>query len=233
MSKLIIYGDMISQPVRAIILFCKLNKIPYEFEYINLSKGEQFSEKFKKINPDSYVPAIKHIDSTNKEFTLCESHAILRYLCSYFKTDEKWYPRENLFRKALIDQYLDYHHMNTRFVFTNKFAKSFFGPIIEKVGKKGKRGYDVEMRVPILLKYFDDLLGKQNYIADNVISIADLSFTCEINQFKLIEYDLSVYKNLAAYLKNMNEMPEMIEVNQVADKLSNKIFKNENPQPKF
>lgn len=232
MSKLTIYGDMLSQPTRAVLVFCKLTKIPYDFSPVYLNKGEQFKEEFKKINPLSYVPAIKLVDSNKKEFTLSESHAIIRFLSVYYLVEDKWYPRQNLYRKALVDQYLDYHHLNTRFVFSNKFFKTFFGPLLEKKGKK-PRGYDVEERLPILLTHFDTLLGKQKYIVDNQISIADLLFTCEVNQLVLISYDLSKYNNLGNYLKTMNELPEMIEVNVIIEKLKNKIFNEESPQAKF
>ncbi len=232
MSKLTIYGDMLSQPTRAVLLFCKLTKIPYDFMPVHINKGEHFKDEFKKINPLSYVPAIKLVDSNKKEFTLSESHAIIRFLSVYYLVEEKWYPRQNLYRKALIDQYLDYHHLNTRFVFSNKFFKTFFGPILEKKGKK-VRGYDVDERLPLILTHFDTLLGKQKYIVDNIISVADLLFTCEANQLNLIRYDLSKYTNLENYLKSMNDLADMKEVNVVLDKLKIKIYSEESPQAKF
>lgn len=232
MSKLTIYGDMLSQPTRAVLLLCKLTKIPYDFMPIHLSKGEHFKEEFKKINPLSYVPAIKLVDSNKKEFTLSESHAIIRFLSVYYLIEEKWYPRQNLYRKALIDQYLDYHHMNTRFVFSNKFFKTFYGPILEKKGKK-PRGYDVDERLPQILTHFDTLLGKQKFIVDDIISVADLLFTCEANQLQLIRYDISKYSNVENYLKNMNDLAEMKEVNEILDKLKNKIFSEDSPQARF
>ena len=52
-------------------------KIPYEFELVDLSQNEQFSEKFKKISPNSKIPAIE--DSDNN-IALSESGAIMIYL---------------------------------------------------------------------------------------------------------------------------------------------------------
>ena len=68
MSQLTIFGDMMSQPTRCVILFCKLNKIKYDFSLVNLSKKEHKSENFTKINPHSYVPVIKLSDNLKKEF---------------------------------------------------------------------------------------------------------------------------------------------------------------------
>ena len=234
MSKLSIFGDMMSQPTRAVIAFCKLAKIPFDFENVNLTKREQFSETYKKINPHSLVPAIRVIDSNKKEFKLYESHAIIRFLSVYFLVDEKWYPRQDLYRRGLVDQYLDYHHLNTRFVFANKFFRTFFGPLLEKKGRKLKAwGYDVDERIPVILSYFDSLLGKQKFIVDDQISAADILFTCEANQLQLIRFDLSSYKNLTNYMNTINAMPEMVEVNEILVKLTKKIYNEETPNAKF
>ena len=44
--KLIIHADMISQPVRAVIAFCELNKIPYEVKALRLFKMEHLDEEY-------------------------------------------------------------------------------------------------------------------------------------------------------------------------------------------
>ena len=70
------------------------------------------------------VPAI--VDTDNG-MCLAESHSIMRYLCQKFKLNENWYPSKNLTRMAKIDEYLDFHHLNTRLVakmvFNTMFAK--------------------------------------------------------------------------------------------------------------
>ena len=58
-----VYGDYASQPSRAIIAFCKINKIPFEFVEVRVGKKEHLNDSFKKINPGSMVPAIKEVDS--------------------------------------------------------------------------------------------------------------------------------------------------------------------------
>jgi glutathione S-transferase len=34
-----LYGNLLSQPCRAIFIFLKANQIPYEFKFINMAKG--------------------------------------------------------------------------------------------------------------------------------------------------------------------------------------------------
>lgn len=71
-------------------------------------------------------------DENNKEdiFNLCESHAIMRYIASSRPEEvaEHFYPRQNLRARALVDQYLDWHHTNlregaVRLVFKKYFTK--------------------------------------------------------------------------------------------------------------
>lgn len=59
------------------------------------------------------VPAI--LDTDAEHFTLGESHAIMRYLCRKYQAQcKQFYPIDNFAKCAKIDEYLDFHHTNTR-----------------------------------------------------------------------------------------------------------------------
>ncbi|KAK1265896.1 Glutathione S-transferase T2 [Acorus gramineus] len=89
--KLKIYADRMSQPSRAVLIFCKLNKIDFEEIRIVLLKGQHRTPEFKEINPMGQVPAI--VDGR-------------------FKLFER-YPAD-LFKRAKINSILDWHHSNLR-----------------------------------------------------------------------------------------------------------------------
>ncbi|XP_065006844.1 glutathione S-transferase T1-like [Musa acuminata AAA Group] len=74
-----VYGHRLSQPSRAIIIFCKVNGIDFEEVTIDFTTGKHRLPDFKEINPMAEVPAIVHGD-----LKLFESHAILCYLASAF-----------------------------------------------------------------------------------------------------------------------------------------------------
>ena len=46
-----LYGELLSQPYRAVLIFLLINNIPHKTEEVKLMKGEHFSEEYKKINP--------------------------------------------------------------------------------------------------------------------------------------------------------------------------------------
>ncbi|KAL9649604.1 hypothetical protein ABK040_003281 [Willaertia magna] len=75
MNKLILYGNAISQPSRAIQWFLLIHNIPFDFKIIRVEKGDQFTTPFQKINPFKKIPVLQ--DGENYYF---ESQAILIYL---------------------------------------------------------------------------------------------------------------------------------------------------------
>jgi glutathione S-transferase len=229
-NNLTVYGDYLSQPFRAIICFCKLNKIPYDIKFINLGVGEHLTEDYKKINPFGKIPAIS-LEQEN--FMMSESCSILRFLASYYKTNEKWYPNKDPFRRALIDQWLDWHHSNSRFAFSNFVFSKVFKPKLEEKGIK-RETYNTEQMIGKVLGFLDKILSKRNYVADDEISIADLVLVCEINQLYLLNYDFSQYKNVESYLKKINSLKEIQEVNNIFAEIARKIkLKHTIPTAKF
>lgn len=56
-------------------------QIPYEAHTVNILKGEQFTDAYKSISPNSKIPAIVDLNGPGgKPFALMESGAILIYL---------------------------------------------------------------------------------------------------------------------------------------------------------
>merc|ERR1711971_62441 len=104
------YYDLMSQPCRALYIFLKLNKIPYEPKEVALRKGEHRQEEYSKLNPFQRVPVID-----DDGFVLTESCAILKYLAAKHNVAEHWYPKQNLQAQARVDEYLNWQHFSTRF----------------------------------------------------------------------------------------------------------------------
>ncbi|GAU19461.1 hypothetical protein TSUD_77050 [Trifolium subterraneum] len=110
MGKLKVYADRMSQPCRAVLIFCRLNGIDFEEIKVDISKRHHLSPEFTEVNPLQKVPAILH-----GNLNLFESHAILVYLSSAFPgIADHWYPTD-VFRRAKINSVLDWHHSNLRY----------------------------------------------------------------------------------------------------------------------
>ena len=94
-----LHGHPKGPPARAICLI--LDQLKLDFKYIIYERGENFSEKFIKINPLKMFPAF--IDG---DLLLTESRAIMCYLVNkYGKDDDPLYPKKPEVR-AMIDNRL-------------------------------------------------------------------------------------------------------------------------------
>uniref|UniRef100_A0A3B4FIQ7 Glutathione S-transferase theta 1a n=1 Tax=Pundamilia nyererei TaxID=303518 RepID=A0A3B4FIQ7_9CICH len=65
-----LYLDLISPPCRAVFLFAKALGIPFEFKYVDLIAGQQYSSEFGKLNIVAKIPVMK-----DGGFTLSERYS--------------------------------------------------------------------------------------------------------------------------------------------------------------
>ena len=211
--KLKIYGDYSSQPSRAVMGLCKINKIPFEFVEIRVGKKEHLTEAYKKICPALIVPSIVETDiRTGEEFKLFESHAILRYLAQSRGLADHWFPKDPAVR-GRVNQYLDWHHTYLRQGVGFNIYKRLFSPMIY-----GTKATEDELQFfQVYLKRSLDLmerwLTQTEYLCSNEISIADLSAACELIQGRFIQIELSKWPHVQKWLdKIIFGIPELKEI---------------------
>jgi glutathione S-transferase len=222
-----ILGTPVSQPTRSVEWLCLLTNIPYEFKNVRLDKGEHKSADFKKLNPNMKVPVM--IDDG---FILYESTAIARYLLQKYKQEvnieDHWYP-EDLYARAKINSYLDWHHTTFR---PNIVAYPFTHTIGAKVfGLKEFEPRQIEAaRVKVMktLKDFSEQwLQQRKFIASrDQPSVADLFAYGEVAQI-IITFDeskFSEWKDLDAY-PTVREWAKRLESLDHFDKVHNGLSK--------
>ena len=164
-----IYLDWMSQPSRALVAFCLMNKIPYEVVETKIAEGKTRSPEFKMINPLGKVPAID-----DDGFKLFESHTILRYLARKHNVPTHWYPTDPK-GMALVDRYLDWHHSYLRNGSSTTVFNTLFAP---RMGiTKNVNLEDSRKLMLFSLTFIDQFyLGKNKFIAGDQISIAFVRF---------------------------------------------------------
>ena len=113
MAQVRIYGDMRSQPVRMVMDFCKMAKLPYEYQNVDLFKGEHKAPEYVAKFPQNAVPAMEDLRPEAEGFTLVESNTIVKYLANTFEIPDHLYPKEPRAR-ANIDAFLDGLHTGLR-----------------------------------------------------------------------------------------------------------------------
>jgi len=184
MTTLKLYYNLMSQPSRALYIFLKKAKIPFESKVVNLMNGEQFTKEFEAINPLHKVPVIDH-----KGFILTESIAILRYICHTYNVADHWYPKD-LVKQARVDEYLEWQHTNTRAACALYYLHKVIWPIMHNKPVNKVRIAQLEGKMDVTLDIIENVwLKDKKYLCGNEISISDIICICEIDQTKMTDYD--------------------------------------------
>ena len=103
-------GNVYSPPTRACLWILRSYKIPHRFEVIDLWGGGTDTEEFKTLNPARTVPVL-----VENDYTLSTGSSIMKYLCERFsEIPTHLYPDHDLEKRAKIDQWMFWQHLNIR-----------------------------------------------------------------------------------------------------------------------
>ena len=205
-----LYANFISQPSRSVIWVLKVKNI--DFNLVEMNPGADFfrSAEFGALNPNRFVPVIK-----DEDFVLTEGMAILQYLGDRFNWTGPGdlYPKDAKVR-AKINEYMHWHHTNTRL-----FTINIFRPATAQRNNSAT-GKDLEA-----LAGTDDLIARvfgllevflvNDYIAHtNFPTIADFAAYCEIDQLGMMGFQFSQYPKVSAWIGRMKMIAHYEEVHQ-------------------
>lgn len=205
-SPVVLYGILPSQPYRSVLWVCTIKGLPLQIQTImpgsTGKKGGRHPD-FLKINPNGAVPALD-----DNGFYLYESPAMLIYLAEKYNWTDL-YPTD-LKERARVNQYLHWHHRNTREISIKLVAPLIRPDLKLPYGPQQKQ--DAEVIFQNLENFF---LSKTRYVAGDKLTIADyLCFEevvqCEKEYFEV--YDFSNYPNITRWLTEMKSLPKYAEI---------------------
>jgi len=182
-----LYFDLLSQPSRALYIFLKLNKVPFEPVVVKLGRGEHRREGFKEVNRFQMLPCIN-----DNGFKLSETVAIFRYLIATNpNVADHWYPKD-LRERAKVDEYLEWQHTATRASCVGFFRAKYMDPMLKWKKPSPER---IEAAKATMEKTLDLLENtwlqdqSKDFLATKEISVADILAACELEQPKVADYD--------------------------------------------
>lgn len=205
-----IYGVPNSQPVRAVVWLCLMKGLAFDFVMTSQNKAAKAPDYLKSVNPRGTIPAID-----DAGVVLWESHAILVYLCEKHRWTDLW--PEDLVQRALVNQYLHFHHRNTREVviqWSRTLWPSVFAvdnPDAQWLKRNTFLGLQNNAQVvQDALEIINGMLSETTFLTSQHATLADISAYEELgqNQAKYANCtDYSAYPSIQRWLERMSELP--------------------------
>jgi glutathione S-transferase len=205
-----VYGYPLSQPSRAVLWTLDHLSVPHEHVCVDLSKGEQRSASYEKINALQKVPSVALTNERNETLTFSESHAIMRY----FATATELYPSERSVR-VHVDQALDWTVANVHRAVASLAFKVLIAParlnkhFDKSVVDEARR--DVAALLDTVERVF--LRDSRRYVGGtDALSIADISLACQVDQLRALGdggrlFDVASHPRLCAWLGRIDAVP--------------------------
>lgn len=182
-----LYFDLLSQPSRALYIFLKINKIPFEPMVTKLARGEHLWKNFEKVNRFKKLPCID-----DNGFKLSESVAIFRYLVATNpNVADHWYPTDSK-ERAKVDEYLEWQHTNTRTGCAGFFRTKYMEPMLKWKPPSQKEIDNLRVAMEKTLDLLENVWledQSKDFLSTKEISIADILAACELEQPRLADYD--------------------------------------------
>ncbi len=168
---------------------------PFKVTHVNLDKGDQFKDHFKKVSPFSKIPVLKNT-TTNQ--TYFESGAILIYLANLsgkFYGNNKdltnqWLMAQMAYVGPMLGQHHQFHYYNQ--------GKSKFGE---------DRFFEI---AKFMYKILDEHLAQNKFLAQEY-SIADIATFPWIARHTIHDIGLSNYINLSRWYEVLKKRPAVIK----------------------
>jgi glutathione S-transferase len=207
---LTLYMNPVSTACRPVSLLIAEKKLPVTEQLVDLMKGEHRGPSFAAINPCCLVPVLE-----DGAFRMAESSAILKYLASAFGTPE--YPKD-VKERAKVDEAMDW--------FNTQFYRDFgYGLVYPQLYPHHKRPTEDQQQGTIdwgrnkaknWLEILDrSMLGQNDYVANNRISIADYFGVCLVTAGELIGCTFEAYPTVRRWIARMKNLASWPKVNEV------------------
>lgn len=167
----------------------------FEFHFVDLAKGENKTESFGKLTPVGKVPVLQH-----SGVGLFESGAICRYVAD--AENSALFPKDKM-QRAQVDQWMDFFSCHAGRWLTSIFFEKIIKPM---AGYGDPNPATVEESSKFAHQQFamlDKHLTDSRWLANNTLSIADLTALAYVEQCGQIGFPLADYAQVKEWFDRM------------------------------
>ena len=196
-----IYGHPLSTCTRKVLMTLAETNTPYELSVVDFAKGEHKQPAHLARQPFGQVPAMD-----DDGFTMFESRAICRYLNR--KANGSLIPTDAI-GAARMEQWVSIETTQfsgpaMKFIFQDVFKRPQTAEVLEEARQK----------VGLALGELEKQLSRQQYLAGNDFSLADLCFMPYLDYGMATEMKASIERRpkISAWWKRISERPSWQKV---------------------
>ena len=197
-----IYSNPVAPSPKKVLIFIAEKGIDnIEVEDLDIGKMEHKTPEYKKIAPNSRIPALVLDDGQ----VILETTAICRYL-------ECLYPEPNMFGKNAMEiAQIEMWYSRVSFELMLPLMHGFrhTHPHMSALENQNNEFGLAQRELAIKsLGYYEEVIKEKDFIACDRFSYADIQTVSSL-QFlvRLNKIDLNDYKNLSTYVNNIAERP--------------------------
>lgn len=175
--------------------------VPLEFEFVDLSKGAQYTPAYLALSPSGRTPTL-----VDGDFKLWESNAILQYIAG--KSANSLWPNDDAKKRADIArwQFWQLAHWGAEacqpLTFQRLVKKIMnLGPPDEAAVAKGIEAFNKEA------KMLDAHLAKQPHLVGRDLTIADFAVAAPLLYAKEADMPIGPYTHLRSWFDRVAALP--------------------------
>ena len=184
--------------VRALAAYLK---VPLDYQFIDLTKGEQFAPDYLALNPTARTPTL-----VDGDFTLWESSAILQYIAAQQPTPlwpddargradiTRWQSWELAHWGAQACGPLTFENLVKKFV-------TALGATDTAAVAKATECFNKEAKV------LDAHLAKHKYLVNDVLTIADFTVAAPLFHAQGAGMPVAPYANIRGWFERVSALP--------------------------
>ncbi len=195
-----LYGFFTQNTLKALYVLEEVGA-DYDFQFVDLSKGEQKTDEFASKTPIGKVPLLEH----DGQF-LFESGAICRYVADV--SDSEFYPTIKM-QRAQVDQWMDFFTCHLGRWFTTLYFDAVIRPRFDLGDSNEAAVAEATKFANIQLGILDKLLAESDWLANDALSIADLFAFAYIEQHRDIDFSLDTYTNVKSWFDRIESRPSI------------------------
>lgn len=193
-----VYGDKLSGNCYKVKLVLNLLGLPYQWQDIDILKGETQTAEFLAMNPNGKVPVLQLEDGT----CLWESNAILNFLAD----GSDLLPREPRLRTQVLQWQFFEQYSHEPYVAVARFIQFYLDMPEERRAEHAsclKGGYKA-------LDVMEQQLARTPYLVGDSYSIADITLYAYTHVAEQGGFDLSGYPAINAWMQRVAAHPRHV-----------------------